>query len=128
MRHFLDSSASPDRWQYFANGGCAELTARNHTYCYRHHTIPFWMNEGLATFMEDTSRTNYRDVMSIECLDGKFASYYNGTREEIPFMSLQNAKYDFNVPESIIIGRARAFGSISASPMAMKQSRRLSKT
>jgi len=87
----------PDRWQHFANGGCADPHETTHIVV-AITPIPVWMNEGLATFMEDTSRTNYRDVMSIGCLDGKFVSYYYGNREEIPFMSLQNAEYDFNIP------------------------------
>lgn len=84
-------------WSALNNDGCLDPHETTHIFVYN-TPIPGWFNEGLATFMEDTSRTNARQPMGTDCLDGAFVSMYYGSREEIPFLSLQNADYDASLP------------------------------
>ncbi len=84
-------------WWALNNNGCLDPHETTHIFVYN-TPIPGWFNEGLATFMEDTSRTNAREVMPTTCLDGAFVSMYYGTPQEVPFLSLQNADYDASVP------------------------------
>ena len=84
-------------WSALNNDGCLDPHEITHIFVYQ-TPISSWFNEGLATFMEDTSRTNARDVMPTTCLDGAFVSYYYGSHEEVPFLSLQNADYDASLP------------------------------
>lgn len=93
------STGNREKWQFLYDGGCSDPHEVTHIFLSQ-TVIPGWFNEGLATYMEDTKRSNSNMQFGTECLfdENKFVSYYYGEREEIPFMNLTNDHYDPSVP------------------------------
>lgn len=88
-----------DWWRHLRAGGCLDPHEMTHVLL-GDTPLPYWFNEGLATFMEDDSRSQYRFPMTAECLlaENSFVSNYYGSPEVLPYMNLMNENYDPTVP------------------------------
>ncbi|PJF22772.1 MAG: hypothetical protein CUN56_04325 [Phototrophicales bacterium] len=86
----------PNWWNQINNGGCGDPHETTHIFV-SETVLPGWLNEGLATFMEDTSRTNHHSPIPVRCLfdENKFATEYAG---EVTFTNLMNDQFDPTVP------------------------------
>ena len=96
MDEFIDR-ARDEWWPFLIDGGCLDPHETTHIFV-NNTPIPGWLNEGLATFMQDTERTNHSEPFPTQCNDETFVSSYFGAEMEIPYLSLQNSAYNLEEP------------------------------
>ena len=59
--------------------------------------MPNWLNEGLATYLQDDGRTGYKKPQPVECrATGWYGSLYEGGQAEVPYQDLMD--WDQSVP------------------------------
>ncbi len=87
-----------DWWSRISDNHCADPHEMTHIFV-NNSVIPHWLNEGLATYMEDVSRTRYWYLlpMPVECVGDGFVSYYTGQRTQERLLNLRGDKFDPNI-------------------------------
>jgi hypothetical protein len=83
-------------WRNRLDDECSNIHEMTHWFL-GYTPMPGWLEEGLATIVEDNTRTNYSESSSIECReDGWYGTDMNGNWGTYPFQNL--TVYDASVP------------------------------
>ena len=96
IRNFL--TELDDWWSRISDNHCADPHESTHIFV-NNTVIPYWLNEGLATYMEDVNRTRYWSTlpMPVGCVGDGFISYYSGRRTQERLLNLRGDKFDPNI-------------------------------
>jgi hypothetical protein len=78
----------PTSWGYAMKGECVNAHEMTHLLL-GDVPMPTWLNEGLATIAQTTTRTNYYNDINIECREsGWYGMDYFGNWQETPYQNL----------------------------------------